>query len=248
MRGKIVMSVGNVVALLAVIVVNYLANAIPFNGQTTGEISDKFDVLFKPAGYVFAIWGAIYLGLLAFAIYQVLPSQRESGLLDKIGWYFILSCLANAVWLYFWHYEHFLLTVAIMLVLLYSLITLYLRLNIGNQPVQPTMRWLVQVPFSIYLGWISVATIANVTIFFASIDWNGFGIAPTVWFAVVLLAGLALALLMSWQRRDIAYGLVIIWAFVGVAVQNAGTSASMLSWSAAVLSVVMVVAGRFLAR
>ena len=242
------MSVGNVVALLAVIVVNYLANAIPFNGQTTGEISDKFDVLFKPAGYVFAIWGAIYLGLLAFAIYQVLPSQRESGLLDKIGWYFILSCLANAVWLYFWHYEHFLLTVAIMLVLLYSLITLYLRLNIGNQPVQPTMRWLVQVPFSIYLGWISVATIANVTIFFASIDWNGFGIAPTVWFAVVLLAGLALALLMSWQRRDIAYGLVIIWAFVGVAVQNAGTSASMLSWSAAVLSVVMVVAGRFLAR
>ena len=248
MRGKIVMSVGNVVALLAVIVVNYLANAIPFNGQTTGEISDNFDVLFKPAGYVFAIWGAIYLGLLAFAIYQVLPSQRESGLLDKIGWYFILSCLANAVWLYFWHYEHFLLTVAIMLVLLYSLITLYLRLNIGNQPVQPTMRWLVQVPFSIYLGWISVATIANVTIFFASIDWNGFGIAPTVWFAVVLLAGLALALLMSWQRRDIAYGLVIIWAFVGVAVQNAGTSASMLSWSAAVLSVVMVVAGRFLAR
>lgn len=92
------------------------------------------------------------MGLLAFAIYQVLPSQRESGLLDKIGWYFILSCLANAVWLYFWHYEHFLLTVAIMLVLLYSLITLYLRLNIGNQPVQPTMRWLVQVPFSIYLG------------------------------------------------------------------------------------------------
>lgn len=249
MNGRLLLAAGNLIALLATIAVNYLSNAIPFSGQTAGDIAAKFDVIFKPAGYAFTIWGLIYLSLLIFAIYQILPAQRQSGLSEKIGPFFILSCIANASWLYFWHQERFFLTVILMLVLLFSLIAIYLRLGIGAQPVGAVERWFVHLPFSLYLGWISVATIANLTIFLASIDWSGFGLSPSFWFGVVLLAGLLLSFSMSWQRHDLAYGLVIVWAFVAVAVQNSGVpSASLLSWLAAALSVIVLIAGHLLNR
>ena len=122
----------NILAVLGLLLVNGLANSLPLNGLNTGEISDRFDVLFVPAGYVFSIWGLIYLGLIAFSIYQVMPAQRENPRLRSLGWLFALSCLANITWLFLWHYEYFVLTVVAMLVLLGSLIIIYQRLGIGR--------------------------------------------------------------------------------------------------------------------
>ena len=125
-----------------------MANALPLNGQSTGEISDRFQVYFVPAGYVFSIWGLIYLGLGAFAVYQALPAQREDPRLRRIGYLFALSCLANVAWLFLWHYEQFALTVVAMLPLLLSLIAIYLRLEIGRVRVPAIEEWLVRVPFA----------------------------------------------------------------------------------------------------
>jgi hypothetical protein len=152
-----------VISTLAVIVVNGLANALPINNQTTGAISDRFEVYFVPAGYVFSIWGLIYLGLLGYTIYQLLPGQQYNKRLERIAPWYIISSLANIAWILLWHYEVFPLTVAVMLILLVTLIVIYLTLNVGPSEVSPGERWLVRVPFSIYLGWISVATIANIT-------------------------------------------------------------------------------------
>src|SRR4030065_2376230 len=121
--------------ILATIVVNVLANALPINGQNTGAISDRFQVYFVPAGYVFAIWGVIYIGLIAFAIFQALPGQRENPRLRATGWWIALGGLANSAWIFLWHYQLFPLTVIAMLVLLAALIITYLRLGIGRTTV-----------------------------------------------------------------------------------------------------------------
>src|SRR4030043_626994 len=148
-----------ILTILATIVINALANALPINGQNTGEISDRFQVYFVPAGYVFSIWGLIYLGLIAFAIFQALPSQRENPRLRKVGWWIALGGFANIAWIFLWHYEQFPLTVIAMLVLLGSLILTYLRLGIGRSTAPAAEKFAVHLPFSIYLGWITVATV-----------------------------------------------------------------------------------------
>ena len=213
----------NVLAVLATIAVNGLANALPLNGQTTGEISDRFDVYFVPAGYVFSIWGLIYLGLLAFAVYQALPGQRDNARLRRVGYLFALSCLANMAWLFLWHYEQFPLTLVAMLALLLLLIAIYLRLDIGRARVSRAETWLVNIPFSIYLGWITVATIANVTSLLDYLNWNGWGISPEVWAVIMLVAGLGIASAVSLTRGDVAYMLVIMWAYAGIAVKHMAT-------------------------
>jgi benzodiazapine receptor len=152
-----------VLTILVTIVINGLANALPINGLNTGQISDRFQVYFVPAGYVFSIWGLIYLGLIAFAIFQALPSQRENPRLRATGWWISLSGLANSAWILLWHYEQFPLTVIVMLVLLATLIVTYLRLGIGRTAVPTAETWAARLPFSVYLGWITVATIANIT-------------------------------------------------------------------------------------
>lgn len=236
----------NLTAIVATIVVNILANALPFNGQTTGEISDKFDVFFTPAGYVFSIWGLIYLGLLAYAIFQLLPGQRDNERLNRIGYYFILSSIANIVWIFLWHYEYLPLTVVVMLILLFSLISIYLRLNTGAPPTSTNMRWFVYIPFSIYLGWISVATIANITILLDYWQWSGWGISPEIWLLIMLVVGWGLTFAITYRRGDIAYGLVILWAYIGIAVRNAGTSFVVTaSWIAAAAVALMVAARLF---
>ena len=138
-------------SVMATIFVNGLASSLPLNGKTTGEISDSFDVFFVPAGYVFSIWGLIYVGLIAYAVYQLLPAQADNPALRSIGPIFILSSLANIAWIFLWHYEIFSLTVVVMLILLACLIVIYLRLDIGRTQVSSGMRWFAHLPFSIYL-------------------------------------------------------------------------------------------------
>jgi benzodiazapine receptor len=219
MNRNILRQIVNVVAFIVTVAVNGLASTTVLNGQTTGAVSDKYPGYFTPPGYVFAIWGVIYLGLLGFAIYQALPSQRENPHLRRIGYLFALSCLANVAWLFAWQYEVLPLTIVLMLALLGALIAIYLRLEIGRTRVSAAFKGLVHVPFSIYLGWISVATIANFSALLYSLGVSNSGTAAEVWTLVVLAVALVLGAAMSLTRGDVAYSLVLVWAFVGIALK-----------------------------
>ena len=135
MKKDALRQVVNVLAILLTIGINGLANALPLNGQTTGEISDRFQVYFVPVGYVFSIWGLIYLALIGFAVYQALPAQRENPRLRRVGALFELSCVANVAWLFLWHYEVFALTVVAMVTLLLSLIAIYRDRHTSHRPL-----------------------------------------------------------------------------------------------------------------
>jgi hypothetical protein len=209
-----------ILATLVVLAVNVLANALPLNGLNTGEISDRFAIYFVPAGYVFSIWGLIYLGLILYTIYQALPRQRDNPILNRIAPYYWMSSLANVVWIFLWHYEVFGLTIVAMLVILASLIVIYLKLK----PSTGQDKWLVRLPFSIYLGWISVATVANFSQFLYFFSWDGFGVNGAVWAVIMLAVASLLGLLMAWRESDPFYVLVLVWAFIGIAVSQADTA------------------------
>ena len=231
-------------SVIATIIVNGLANALPINGKATGEISDSFDVYFVPAGYVFSIWGLIYVGLIAYAIFQLLPAQAKNPDLRAIGYIFVLSSLANIAWIFLWHYEFFPLTVVAMLTLLVCLMAIYLRLDIGRKQVSSGMRWFVHLPFSIYLGWITVATIANVTSLLDYWNWSGWGISPEVWTVIMLTVATIVGGLVSFTRGDIAYAAVLIWAFAGIAIKHGdNTIVSAAAWAAVVITAVLLIIG-----
>lgn len=232
----------NVVAALATIGFNGMANALPLNNLTTGEISDRFQVYFVPAGYVFSIWGLIYLGISAFAIYQALPAQRDNPRLKRVSSLFVLSCLANMAWLFLWHYEYFPLTLIAMFGLLLCLIAIYIRLGIGQAKVPVSERWLVHLPFSVYLGWVSVASIANMTIVLDYLRWDGWGLAPEKWALGMLFVGVGLALGIALTRRDVAYSLVLIWAYIGIAIKQSAVSAvAQGAWIATALLILITI-------
>ena len=238
-----------ILTILVSLVVNVLANALPLNGLNTGQISDRFKVYFVPAGYVFSIWGLIYLGLIEFTVFQALPSQRENPRLRATGWWISLSGLANSVWIFLWHYEQFPLTLIAMLVLLGTLIITYLRLDIGRTTVPAAETWAMRLPFSIYLGWITVATVANVTDVLDYLKWGGFGIAPEIWMGIVLTAVLVITALMNFTRRDVAYTAVILWALAGISVKFAAVPAVAIpTWITFGLVALTLAAAFFLRR
>ena len=214
-----------IVTILLTLAVNILANALPLNGQNTGQISDRFHVYFVPAGYVFSIWGVIYIGLIAYAIYQALPSQRTNPRLQATGWWVALGGLANSAWIFLWHYNQFPLTLIAMLALLATLIVTYLRLGIGRQTVPAGEKWAVHLPFSIYLGWITVATVANISSVLDYLKWDRFGLSQEVWMSIILAAVLIIAVLMNFSRRDITYAAVLLWALAGISVKQAAVPA-----------------------
>jgi benzodiazapine receptor len=211
----------NVAAFLITIVVNALAGSTSLlNNKTTADVSDQFISLVTPAGYVFSIWGIIYTLLLIFIIYQALPAQKDKEFQKEVGILFILSDAFNIIWLFLWQYEYITLSVLLMFTLLLTLIMIYLRLNIGKSHVKLGERLSVHLPFSVYLGWITIATIADVAAALVSINWDGFGLSAVTWFMVVVFVALAITLLVLFTRMDIAYSLVIIWALVGIAVKR----------------------------
>jgi translocator protein len=237
----------NIFALVLMLIVNALANILPLNGITTREISDMFPVYFVPAPYVFSIWGVIYLALIGFAIYQVLPSQRDNRLLRRIGYWFALSCVVNSLWIFAWHWLLFPLTLVLMLLLLGVLIHIYRTAGNGRQQVVRAEKWMVQLPFSIYLGWISVATIANVTDFLYDAGWDGAGIAPQTWAVIMLVVAAVLGLVIIARHSDIAFTAVLIWAFVGIAVKHSAVMpVAGTALAAAVIVVVGLVAQRLI--
>jgi benzodiazapine receptor len=213
----------NIVAFVATVIVNGLAGSTTLlGGVNTAEISNANPTLITPAGYVFSIWGIIYVLLGVFVIFQALPSQREKEHTKKIGWLFVLSSVLNIVWLFLWQYEILAVSVVLMFLLLATLIAIYLRLNIGKSTVSLREKLAVHVPFSVYLGWITIASIANVAVFLVSENWDGFGINPETWAILIIIVALAITVLVLATRRDIAYGLVIVWALAGIAINQSG--------------------------
>ncbi len=236
--------VANILSVMVALAVNVLASALPLNGQNTGAISDRFKVYFVPAGYVFAIWGIIYIGWIAFAVYQALPAHKQEPRLRRLGFLFALSGLFNAAWLFCWHYNQFGLSVIVMLGLLGLLIASYLRLDVGRQPASTAEKWCVDIPFSVYLGWITVATVANISDWLYSVQWDGFGIAAPAWAVIMLIVALLLGVLMAWQRRDAAYAFVLVWSFVGIAVKQAAAApVATTAWVAAVAALALALYG-----
>jgi len=221
MDRKILQS-ANVVGFIAVIAVNALASALPLNNVTTAELSDSYPNLFVPAGYVFSIWGVIYLLLLGFTIHQARSAQRDSEFINKLGWLFFLSCVFNSVWIFLWHWSLVLPSVLVMFCLLGTLILIYLRLDIGRGTPGRDERLYVHLPFSVYLGWITVAPIANVTALLVSWGWPSYGPAAVNWTMLVIAVAVALSLANIWLRRDVGYNLVILWALAGIAVKQWG--------------------------
>jgi benzodiazapine receptor len=210
----------NVLAFAVTVIVNGLASSLALNGKTTAEISDQYFTLVTPAGYVFSIWGVIYALLLAFVVFQALPSQRGKPFLGQISVLFILSSVFNVVWLFLWHYDQIVVSVVLMFALLATLIAVYLRLGIGKTVVSVKERVFVHLPFSVYLGWITVASIANVASALVAVGWDGFGLASDVWAVLVIGVALLITLGVIATRRDVAYSLVLVWALVGIAVNQ----------------------------
>lgn len=221
-------------ALAVTIFINYLSNALPINGRTPGEISDLFPVRFTPAGYVFSIWSIIYLGLIAYAIYQALPGQRANPRLRAIAWPFVLSCVANSGWIFAWHYGLYPLSLLIMLALLGSLITLYARLYPTYPVVAVAERWTTHIPFRIYLGWVTVATIANTTIVLYNAGWQGALLTAETWAALLIVIATAIGFFFALRLRDAAYTLVLVWAFVGIYVKQ--NDAALTAYTALVMA------------
>ncbi len=237
-------SVANAIGLIAVITVNALANALPINGFNTGELSDRYPNLFVPAGLTFSIWGVIYLLLVSFVIYGLSQAfkkpSRPVPFLEKIGPFFLLNCAANVSWILAWHHLYINLSLVIMLLLLLSLIAIYLRLDIGNQAASPPVMNRVRIVFSVYMGWISIATIANSTAVLVNGGWTGFGINPTVWAVIMIFVGMVLGLRMLFRFQDIFFALVLVWAFTGILIKrnqlaDPGTNAIMITAGAAII-------------
>jgi hypothetical protein len=220
-RGKKrILQAGNILAAFITIAVNALAVILPLNGKTTQELSDALPNFFVPAGITFSIWGIIYILWIVFAMYQARDMLKKEEInmpfLSQITWLFLLSGIANSAWIFLWHYEHVGLSVLMMLLLLASLIAIYTRLKIGKSMVSMKEKLCVHVPFSVYLGWITVATIANITAYLVSIQWDGFGIDQLTWTIIVIAVGTLLTYLMLALRKDLAFSLVVLWAFFGI--------------------------------
>jgi hypothetical protein len=224
MRWRVFLSLLNVTGYLGMVAVNVLANALPLNNKTTGELSDQYPNLFVPAGVTFSIWGVIYVLLALFIVYQLFcvfgKRERRSPFIERIGIMFFVSSLANLSWIFAWHYQFIPLSLLLMLVLLAALIGIYLRLGIGRSGSSGTQKYIVHLPFSVYLGWVTIATIANVTVLLVAGGWSRLGLSEQFWTVAVIAVGLLLALTVVFRRRDIFYALVVDWALAGIVLKR----------------------------
>lgn len=223
-QSVLILAVLNSLGFLGTIIVNALANILPINDKTTAVLSNQYPNLFVPAGLTFSIWGVIYLLLAIFVIYGFIVAinkdVQESVFIEKINWLFVIASILNMSWIFAWHYENVPLSLFVMLLLLASLIMIYLRLNIGISESKTSEKYLVHLPFSVYLGWITIATIANVTALLVDIQWNTFGLGEQFWTILVIIVGVVITLLILFRRKDIFYSLVVDWALIGILVKR----------------------------
>ena len=228
---------GNLVAFAIVILLNFLSNALPINGQTMPEISAKYPSLFTPAGFAFAIWGAIYLGLLVFVIWQALPAQRSSDKVARLSIWFQINCLMNAVWIVLWHYDLLALSLLVMFVILATLILIYRTLIADIDTASFTEHLVLHLPFSLYTGWITLATIANASVLQTSNGWDHVWLTAVQWTLLKLAVAGAIGARMVLKYRDPVFGAVVIWGAYGISVMQSATPS--VSGAALTVSVLM---------
>lgn len=238
------------VTYIAMIIVNFLANSLPINNRSTGEISNTYQNLFAPAGLTFSIWGLIYLLLAGYVLYQFISkkNKKKEALFKKINILFIATSIANITWIFAWHYDFISLSVLIMATLLILLIKIADILRV--EKMTSLEKLFISTPFSVYFGWITVATIANITVLLVSIDWNGFGIADFVWTSIVLLIGTLIGILRMLKDKNIAYGLVLIWAYLGILLKHISARSFDKQYPSVIITVIvcLVLFGFFLGR
>ncbi len=241
---KIIRQIVVVVAISTMVVVNFLTNIIPLNGRTTGEVFDSYHTFFIPAGYAFLIWGLIYLGLIGFAFYQFQKSKKNDLWMNLLGIWIVISCAANILWIVLWHYNRPALALVAMFVLLISLVEIYLRFEIGKfkEGTTSTSRLqtmlFVHLPFSLYLGWITVMTISNIAVVLYVNNWDWFSLGAEAWTAVMLIIATVITSLVITYRRDVAFALVVVWAFIGITVKF--YNIEIISWTAGLMSAVIL--------
>ena len=234
-------------ATIATVAFNGISQSLPIGGRTSADISNQYTTFFTPANYAFAIWGVIYLLLIGYGIYQALPSQRENPNARKIGWLFILSCILNCTWITLFQYDQILISVIVIVAFLLTLIAIYVRLDIGRAKVSTADRWLLHLPFSVYLGWLSVATIANISVLGVAQQWGDlFGIAAPVWAAIMLVVATLVGLIIATTRRDVGYVLVFVWAFTAIINKQAATPVVTTTALITLIVLLVVLAGSIL--
>jgi len=212
----------NTLSLAFALVLNALAGSSVFGGRTVGEISARYDTLIAPAGYAFAIWGIIYLLLLLFIGYQWYAwlRDREDTALKQAGYWFTLANIANGLWIVAWLNEYLGISVLLIFILLLSLImlTLRLRMEIWDAPLRTIV--FVWWPLCIYLGWIVVASVANVAGYLVSLEWQGGFLSPPAWTVVLIILAMVIYLLLVFVRNMREAALVGVWAFIAIAVRQ----------------------------
>ncbi len=209
------------ILLFVMLYVNFLAAYLPLNGKSTGDLSDQYPNLFVPAGLTFSIWGVIYIALIGFTIFYIIKAIKEPEFVNKtlnILIAFFVTCLLNILWIFAWHYMKIIFSMIIMLLFLITLIYIFQsqRKLLKNEKLSPIFT----IPIGIYLGWISVATIANFTALLVHFNWNGFGISQQIWTIIMIIIGGAISILMLFKNNSIAYSLVTIWAFIGIIIKR----------------------------
>lgn len=220
---KKTLQIANIISFIAVIIVNILGATGAMNDTTIADISNANHNLFTPAGYAFSIWGFIYLLFLGFIIYQAKsPSNKitENDVVIKIGWWFVLSCFANIMWITFWVYGYMEYSILAIFVLLFSLIRIVIknRMELWDAPI-PVIAFLWW-PFVFYSGWVTVASIANVSAYLKSINWEGFGYSETSWAITMILVAGIINFVITWKRNMREFAVVGAWALIAISVEN----------------------------
>jgi len=242
---KLILQALNVITLIITVIINYLAALIPLGLGNTGYISDLYPNLFVPAGITFSIWAVIYLFLGIFVVYQFRDAFKqekvEMPFLERISYLFIISNIANTIWILFWHYGLIYLSIIAMIIILLSLIWIYLRLEIGKTQVSTKEKWFVHISFSIYLGWITVATIANVTAVLVSAGVESYGLLAEILTILVISVAVLITFAMLFLRKDYAYSLVVLWAVFGIFLKQLGINLTVTI--TAIIAVILIAAG-----
>lgn len=219
----------NLVVFVLMIGVNYYAGYFGINGNTVQTVSDTIPSLFTPAAYVFSIWGVIYLGLGAFVVYGLNKKQTDNALIDRIGPWFLINSILNAAWIVLWLLEQWLISLVLIVLILATLVVIHLRLRAHLEDVRGKDFWFILAPFSVYLGWLSVATIANTSVIFVAKGFAELAVSGTFWTVIMMVVAALLSTLMVAVRRDWFFSWVVIWAEIGIAVANPGNLAIVIT-------------------
>lgn len=243
---KKILQIANAIALIVTLIINYLSNTGIFNGNTMATVSARYQNYFTPAGYAFSIWGLIYLGLLAFVVYQgrsLFSKTADEWPVKEIGLWFVISCVANSLWVFAWLYDYTGLSVIIMIVLLISLINIIVntRMELDDLPLKKIA--FVWWPFSLYSGWITVALVANVAAWLTKNHWNGFGISGMAWAVIMIVVAGIINLFITWNRNMREFALVGSWALIAIAVANWNSARSVAITALVVASILIISSG-----